>query len=196
MGEISLTQRISYLFSTCWYFKSHRILSHGLIPFLLHPATDYIQDKVGVVSTSKTTGGENPTTKEPPMGKNPSTTREPIQTEERATLGHSDKEIKETTALNLIQLLPQKITLQRQLEKQNIRNHRKKTKQKESPKMGRQRKNLQSKGMEDSPLKELNEMEVSKLSDIEFQIMVIMMLKELKDNYKELSENYNTMKRK
>ena len=50
--------------------------------------------------------------------------------------------------------------------------------------------------MEDSPLKELNEMEVSKLSDIEFQIMVIMMLKELKDNYKELSENYNTMKRK
>ena len=50
--------------------------------------------------------------------------------------------------------------------------------------------------MEDSTLKELNEMEVSKLSDIEFQIMVIMMLKELKDNYKELSENYNTMKRK
>ena len=39
--------------------------------------------------------------------------------------------------------------------------------------MGRQEKNLQSKGMGDSPLKELNEMEVSKLSDIEFKIMVI-----------------------
>ena len=39
--------------------------------------------------------------------------------------------------------------------------------------MGRLKKNLQTKGMEDSPLKELNEMEVSKLSDIEFKIMVI-----------------------
>ena len=35
--------------------------------------------------------------------------------------------------------------------------------------MGRQEKNLQSKGMEDSPLKEINEMEVTKLSDIEFK---------------------------
>ena len=61
--------------------------------------------------------------------------------------------------------------------------------------MGRQRKNLQSKGMEDSPLKELNEMEVSKLSDIEFTRMVIRMLKELTENYKELSENYNSMKK-
>ena len=34
--------------------------------------------------------------------------------------------------------------------------------------MGKQRKNMQSKGMEDSPLKELNEMEASKLSDVEF----------------------------
>ena len=45
---------------------------------------------------------------------------------------------------------------------------------------------MQSKGMEDSPLKELNEIEVSKLSDIEFQVMVIKMLKECTDNYKEL----------
>ena len=37
-------------------------------------------------------------------------------------------------------------------------------------------------------------MEVSKLSDIEFKIMVIKMLKELTDNQKELSENYNSMK--
>ena len=49
--------------------------------------------------------------------------------------------------------------------------------------------------MEDSPLKELNEMEVTKLSDIELNLMFIKMLKELTDNYKELSENYNSMKK-
>ena len=51
--------------------------------------------------------------------------------------------------------------------------------------MEREKKNMQSKKMEDSPLKELNEMEENKLSDIEFKIMVIKMLKELTDNYKE-----------
>ena len=55
--------------------------------------------------------------------------------------------------------------------------------------MGRQTKNLQSKGIEDSPPKELNEMEARKLSDTEFKRMVINMLKELTDNYKELSRN-------
>ena len=54
---------------------------------------------------------------------------------------------------------------------------------------------MQSKGMEDSPLKELSEMEISKLSDIDFKIMVIKMLKELTDDCKELSENYNGMKK-
>ena len=49
--------------------------------------------------------------------------------------------------------------------------------------------------MEDSPLKELKEMEVTKLSDIKFKIMVMKMLKELTDNYKELSENYISMKK-
>ena len=43
--------------------------------------------------------------------------------------------------------------------------------------MGRQNKNMQSKGMEDSPLKDLNAMELSKLTDTEFKIMVIKMLK-------------------
>ena len=62
--------------------------------------------------------------------------------------------------------------------------------------MGKQKKNMQSKKMEDSPLKELNEMEENKLSDIEFKIMVIKMLKELTDDNKELSENYNSMKNK
>ena len=50
--------------------------------------------------------------------------------------------------------------------------------------------------MEESPLKELHEMEVTKLSDIEFKIMVIRMLKELTDNDKEMTESYNNMKRK
>ena len=55
---------------------------------------------------------------------------------------------------------------------------------------------MHSKGMEDSPLKELNKMEGTKLSDKEFKIVVIKMLKELTDNYKKLSENYNSMKKK
>ena len=41
---------------------------------------------------------------------------------------------------------------------------------------------MQSKVMEDSPLKELSEMEISKLSDIDFKIMVMKILKELTDN--------------
>ena len=49
--------------------------------------------------------------------------------------------------------------------------------------------------MEGSPLKELNEMEVSKQSDIEFKRMVINKLKELTDNYKELSKNYISMRK-
>ena len=49
--------------------------------------------------------------------------------------------------------------------------------------------------MEDYLLKELNEMEASKQSDIEFKRMVIRMLKELTDTYKELSEKYNSMKK-
>ena len=49
--------------------------------------------------------------------------------------------------------------------------------------------------MEDSPVKALNEMEASKLSDKEFKRMVIRMLKELTDNYKEMSGNYNSIKK-
>ena len=43
-------------------------------------------------------------------------------------------------------------------------------------------KGMQSKGMEDSPLKELNEMEVTKISDIQFKLILIQMHKELTDN--------------
>ena len=42
--------------------------------------------------------------------------------------------------------------------------------------------NMLKKGMEDSPVKELSEMEASKLSVIEFKTMVIRMLKELTEN--------------
>ena len=48
--------------------------------------------------------------------------------------------------------------------------------------------------MGESSVKELNEMEASKLSDIEFKTIVIRMLKELTDNYKELNKNYNSVK--
>ena len=81
--------------------------------------------------------------------------------EEKATLEHTDKEITETTPLSPTEPLPQMFTLCRQVAKQSIRTQ--KNKQKESPKMGRQRKNLQLKGMENSPVKELNEVEGSKL---------------------------------
>ena len=62
--------------------------------------------------------------------------------------------------------------------------------------MRRQKKNMQTKGMEDSPLKDLSKLEVTKLPDIEFKLMVIKMLKELTDNYKKLSGNYISMKKK
>ena len=81
--------------------------------------------------------------------------------------------IKDNEIENKNQLIQKKkkFTIWRQLAKQSTGNHR--NKQKESPKMGRQRKNFQSKGMEDSPLRELNEMEASKLSHVEFKGMVI-----------------------
>ena len=61
--------------------------------------------------------------------------------------------------------------------------------------MGRQRNNPQMNGKEDSPEKELNEIEARTPSDIEFKIMVIRMFKELSDNYRELSGNYSTIKK-
>ena len=60
--------------------------------------------------------------------------------------------------------------------------------------MGIQRKKPQSKGKEESSVKETNEMEASEQSDIQVKRMVTRMSKELSDNYKELNGNYN-MKR-
>ena len=63
---------------------------------------------------------------------------------------------------------------------------RHRNKKKESLKIGRQRNNPQLKGKEESLEKELNEIEASNLSDIEFKIRVIRMLKELSENCKKL----------
>ena len=76
---------------------------------------------------------------------------------------------------------------------------RKKKKKKELLKMGRQRENPQWKGIE----KELSEIEASNPSDIEFKTMVIRMLKDLSENFKELQGsfkelnwNYTSMKKR
>ena len=66
-------------------------------------------------------------------------------------------------------------------------------KHKEITKMGRQETTPQ-KEKEEYPEKELNEIEVTNLLDIEFKVMVIRMLKELSENYKELNGNYISMK--
>ena len=49
--------------------------------------------------------------------------------------------------------------------------------------------------MEESPIKVVNEIEASNLSNIEFKKMFIVMLKELTDNYKELNGHYISMKK-
>ena len=48
--------------------------------------------------------------------------------------------------------------------------------------------------MEDSPVKDLNEVHACELSDVEFKRMVIRRIKELTDKCKELSDNDNNMK--
>ena len=55
--------------------------------------------------------------------------------------------------------------------------------------MRRQRSNHKLKEKEESPEKEINEIEASHLSDTELKIMIIRMLKELSENYKELYGN-------
>ena len=59
--------------------------------------------------------------------------------------------------------------------------------------MGRQRNNPQSKGKEESPEKELNEIEASNLSELEFKIRVIRMIEDLIENYKELYRSYKEL---
>ena len=73
---------------------------------------------------------------------------------------------------------------------------------KKSPKIGRQRNHPQLKEKEEYPKRVLNEIEASNLSGIEFKIMVIRMLKKLRENqkelygsYKELSRNYTSMRK-
>ena len=49
--------------------------------------------------------------------------------------------------------------------------------------------------IEESPVKEINEIEASNLLDIEIKKMVIRMLNELSENYKELYGSYSSMKK-
>ena len=51
------------------------------------------------------------------------------------------------------------------------------------------------KEQEKSPEKEVNEMEASNLSDIEFKVEVIRMLKELSENYNSMKKDIETMKK-
>lgn len=48
---------------------------------------------------------------------------------------------------------------------------------------------------EESPGKKPNETEANNLLDIEFKVMVVGMLKEVSEDYKELSGNYNSIKK-
>ncbi|KAK1327336.1 hypothetical protein QTO34_019202 [Cnephaeus nilssonii] len=68
--------------------------------------------------------------------------------------------------------------------------------------MGRQKGNSQRKAKEESPERELNELEASSLTEKEFRVFVIRMFKrmddkytQLNENYKELNENVTNMKR-
>ena len=55
--------------------------------------------------------------------------------------------------------------------------------------MGRQRNNPHLKGKEESSERVLNEIEASKLSDIEFKTMVIRKLNEFSENFKKRHES-------
>ena len=79
-------------------------------------------------------------------------------------LEHPLEEIKEATPLSPTRLLPRSPTHEDKQVKQSILRCR--NKQKELPKMG---KNPQSKGMEESLRKQLNEIGASNLSDLEFK---------------------------
>ena len=54
--------------------------------------------------------------------------------------------------------------------------------------MGRQRNRPQMKEQEESPEKELNEMEVSNLSDTEFKVMVIRILNSMKKDIETMNK--------
>ena len=61
--------------------------------------------------------------------------------------------------------------------------------------METQRNNLLSKGKEESPERVLSEIEARNLLDLEFKVMVMTILKELSENYKEPRGNYISMKK-
>ena len=60
--------------------------------------------------------------------------------------------------------------------------------------MRRQRNMAQMKGQIKTPEKELNEMEISNLSDAEFKTLVIRMLKELREDLSSIKKTQSEMK--
>ena len=59
--------------------------------------------------------------------------------------------------------------------------------------MERQRNNVQTKEKEESPEKELNEIEASKSIDTEFKVMAMRMLKEHSENYISMRNDIQTI---
>ena len=70
------------------------------------------------------------------------------------------------------------------------------SKHREVVKMQRQRTRSQIKEQKESPKKELNKMEASKLPDIEFKTKVMRMLKELSENFNSMKKDIETIKKK
>ena len=65
-------------------------------------------------------------------------------------------------------------------------------KHREGAKTGRQRNMAQMKGQIKTPEKELNEMEISNLSDAEFKTLLIRMLKELSEDLSNIKKDLVT----
>ena len=145
----------------------------------------HIQNMVGVVTSRQPAERGNPPTYEPPIIK------AQAQQETPHKLNKGQPYSIQIRSKRLDHWVPQKCYHRspphedRQTKQNNLR---RRNEQKEPPKMGRQ-KNPQSKGKEESADKELDEIRASNLSDTEFKIMVIRMLRELIENYKELSGN-------
>ena len=100
--------------------------------------------------------------------------------------------IKETAPLNLTGLLPCKLTPTTQAVRTDQFKKQRLTRR-VSQTIARQRNNPQMEGKEGALKRMLNEIEASKLSDIEFKALIIKKLNELKENYQKLQGNYNEL---
>ena len=95
-------------------------------------------------------------------------------------LEHPDQEIKESGTTGARRAPDTQDSKSKQINLIHRNKHQ------ETTKMKRQKSNPQMKEKEKSPKKELSEIEASNLSDVEFKVMVIKMLKELSEKYRNL----------